>query len=122
MVVAKIDESDGCSSFFIEFEVFEVDVIDKGQVHRREGRNGYHLLGKDWGVYIALGLQGSHSHGVCHIEFSDQVQTIGIGCGFPAIMGSRITFPSKEILQFAVVSCASGAKDLFYFVFGLVIY
>jgi hypothetical protein len=37
-------------------------------------------------------------------------------------MGGRIAFPSKEILQFAVASGVSGAKDLFYFVFRLVVY
>jgi hypothetical protein len=121
-VVAEIDEGDGCSGFFIKSKVFDVDIVDEGQVHRREGRQGYHLLGGIWGVYIALSLQGSHSCGVCCVEFLDQVWTISISCGFPAIMGGRIAFPSKEILQFAVVFCASGAKNLFYFIFRLVIY
>jgi hypothetical protein len=108
-------------SFWVELEVFKMDVIDKGQVHGREGRDGYHFLGEIWGVYIAFGIQGSHGYRVCRIEFSDQVWTIGISCGFPAIMSGGISLPSKEILQLLVASYVAGAKDLFYFIFWLII-
>ena len=122
MVVTEVDKGECCSGVFIEFKVFKVDVIDEGQVHRRERREGYHLLGEKLGVYITFGIQGSHSCGICHIEFLDQVWAIGISCSFPAIMGSRVSFPSKEILQFVVASGVSRAKDLFHFIFRLVIY
>ena len=86
MVVAEVDEGECCLCFWVEFEVFEVDVVDERQVHGRERRDGYRLLGVSCRVYIAFGLQGSHGCGVCRIEFSDQVWTIGISCGFPAVM------------------------------------
>jgi hypothetical protein len=121
VIVAKVDEGECYSGVFVEFKIFKADIVDEGQVHGREGRDGYCLLGGIWGVYIAFGFQGPYGCEVCHVEFSDQVQAIGISCSFPAVMGSRIAFPPKEILQFAVASGASRAKNLFHFIFGLVI-
>ena len=107
MVVAEIDEGECCLGFWVEFKVFEVDVVDKGQVHGRERGDGYRFLGAVWQVYIGSGFQGSHGCGVCCIEFSDQVWTIGISCGFPAVMSGGISLPSKEILQLLVASYVS---------------
>jgi hypothetical protein len=121
MVVTKVDEGECCLGFRVEFKVFEMDVVDKKQVHRRERGDGYRFLGEIWGVYIAFGAQGSHGCRVCHVEFSDQVWAIGISCSFPAIMSGGISLVSKEILQFLVASCVAWAKDLFYFIFWLII-
>jgi hypothetical protein len=122
MVVAEVNKSECCLSFRVKFEVFEVDVVDEGQVYRRERGDGYCFLGEIWGVYIAFGTQGSHSSGVCHIEFLDQVQTISISCGFPAVMSGGISLPSKEILQLLVAPYVVWAKDLFHLIFWLIIY
>ena len=46
MIVAEVDEGECCLGFWIEFKVFKVDVIDKGQVHGGEGRDGYRFLGE----------------------------------------------------------------------------
>jgi hypothetical protein len=40
MVIAEVDEGEGCSGIFVKFEIFKMDVVDKGQVHREEGRDG----------------------------------------------------------------------------------
>ena len=45
MVVAEVDEGKRCLGFWVEFEVFKADVVDKGQVHRRERGEGYRFLG-----------------------------------------------------------------------------
>jgi hypothetical protein len=45
VVVTKVDEGECSLGFWVKFEVFEVDVIDKGQVHGRERGDGYLLLG-----------------------------------------------------------------------------
>jgi hypothetical protein len=121
MVVTKVDKGKCCLGLWVEFEVFQADVVDKGQVHRRERGDGYRFLGATQQSFIAFGFQGSHGCGVCHVEFSDQVRTIGISCGFPAIMGGGISLPSKEILQLLVASNSAGAENLFYFVFRLII-
>ena len=122
MVVAEVDEGECCLGFWVELKVFKVDVVDEGQVHGRERGDGYRFLGATRRVYIGFGFQGSHGCGVCRVEFSDQVRTIGISGGFPAVVSGRISLPSKEILQFAVASCAAQAKNLFYFVFRLIVY
>jgi hypothetical protein len=121
MVVAEVDEGECCLGLWVEFEVFQADVVDKGQVHGRERGDGYRFLGATRQVYIAFGFQGSHGCRVCRVEFSDQVQTIGISCGFPAIVSGGISLPSKEILQPLVASNSAGAEDLFYFIFWLII-
>jgi hypothetical protein len=121
VVVAEVDEGEHCLGFWVEFEVFKADVVDEGQIHRRKRGDGYRFLGAIWWVYISFGFQGSHGCGVCHIEFLDQVQTIGISCSFPAIVSGGISLPSKEILQLLVASNTVGAENLFYFVFRLII-
>jgi hypothetical protein len=121
LVVAEVDEGECCLGFWVKFEVFKVDVVDEGQIHRRERGDGYRFLGAILRVYIAFGFQGSHGCGVCHVEFSDQVQAVGISCSFPAVMSGGIPLPSKEILQLLVVSDSAGAKDPFYFIFRLII-
>jgi hypothetical protein len=60
------------------------------------------------GVYIRGDLGASDCHGVCHIEFLDEVQAVGLCYGFPAIVGCGVAFLLEEVLQFVVVSSASG--------------
>jgi hypothetical protein len=121
VIVAEVNEGECCLGFWVEFEVFKVNVVDKGQVHRRERGDGYCFLGANRGVYITFGAHGSHSCGVCRVEFSDQVWAISISCSFPAVMSGGISLPPKEILQLLVASYMVGAEDLFYFVFRLII-
>jgi hypothetical protein len=121
VVVAEVNKSECCLGFWVEFKVFQADVVNEGQVHGRERGDGYCFLGATQQVYIALSFQGSHSCGICHVEFSDQVQAISISCGFPAVMSGGISLPSKEILQFLVASKSAGAEDLFYFIFRLIV-
>ena len=46
VVVTEVDKGECCLGFWVELEVFKADVIDKGQVHGREGRDGYRFLGE----------------------------------------------------------------------------
>jgi hypothetical protein len=46
VVITEVDEGECSLGLWVEFKIFEVDVVDERQVHRRERGDGYCFLGE----------------------------------------------------------------------------
>ena len=74
-----------------------------------EGRGGGHGADGDGGMWGKV----SYSSGVSFIELGEELISVDVRCGFPAVMCFGETFPPDKILQLLPV--ASRLEDLFYF-------